>query len=367
MGIVGKLRSLITGTPTPTSPKAMPSGQPIGVSRSGTSPAHQVPSEANMLEQGWRLGDWFTPDCLVSIANAEGGWDIARERMQKVAYEITRPEYPASQQEWFRSFASGVVANDPLYQSTIRKVKAAIAAHPGVMQSEIYKGRSEQEKEGARDVLYFAEALGAIYREKSGRSYRLYLSAPANSGHVALSKADTSTTASESAKPEDFYGPAFDRIAADIEWSDAARGQVWATLQPLIGQAPSIAQKSLMPVWPEHFSWPAGEEALSKASQPVSAKGFAKLLSIETSKLAYNLYRVQQIRELYEDPALVKTRNTVMIEHQCAEHDVPENLVLMSAEEFQSATVEPCRVIGCQWDISTLNQRGLAKRGLTAP
>lgn len=184
---------------------------------------------------------------------------------------------------------------------------------------------------------------------------------------VDVSRSGTPAYASEPAKPEEFYGPAFDRIAADIEWSDAARDQVWATLQPLIGQTPSIAQKSLLPVWPEHFSWPAGEEALNKASQPVSAKGFAKLLKVETNKLAYNLCRVQQIRELYEDPALVKTRNTVMIEHQCAGQDVPEPPVLMSAEEFQSTTTEPCRVIGCQWNISTLNQRGLAKKGLTAP
>lgn len=136
---------------------------------------YDVPSDKDFRRRGWLLDEWFNHETLISSINAEQGWDVARLALQKAAYRMVRPEVPQDQKNWFREFMAEFVQRDPVYQGTIDRVREAVAQNPGMVQSEIYRGRAEEEKEAARYVLYFAHELGDIRREKAGRSYRLYL------------------------------------------------------------------------------------------------------------------------------------------------------------------------------------------------
>lgn len=64
---------------------------------------------------------------------------------------------------------------DPLYRQVMERITPLVQANPGMMQSTIYKGQSDEIKEQIRYVLYFAHELGDIHRIKKGNSYLLYL------------------------------------------------------------------------------------------------------------------------------------------------------------------------------------------------
>src|SRR5690625_5097632 len=154
--------------------------RPEAADLAAASSRAEVPNDAEFLRRDWLVGDWFNHDNLQSARDVEHGWNRARLQCQKTAYEITRPSHPHAQKDWFRAFMTQFVARDPIYQDTIGRVHKAVAENPGLLQSQIFKDRTEKEKEGARYVLYFAAELGDIRREKSGRSYRLYPSDPSH-------------------------------------------------------------------------------------------------------------------------------------------------------------------------------------------
>lgn len=138
---------------------------------------HDIPFDDEFLDKGWIVGDWFNHDMLSTALSVSGNdWDDARNIMQKIAYEITNPSHPEEQKQWFKEIMALFVSQDPVYTKTIDKLKKALVENPGLIQSSIYKHRSEPEKKMSRYVLYFADELGDIYRKKSGNSYRLYLS-----------------------------------------------------------------------------------------------------------------------------------------------------------------------------------------------
>jgi hypothetical protein len=64
-------------------------------------------------------------------------------------------------------------SEDPLYKQVMAKILPMVEASPGMLQSTIYKGQSEEIKEQMRYVLYFANELGHIHRVKKGNSYKL--------------------------------------------------------------------------------------------------------------------------------------------------------------------------------------------------
>lgn len=154
--------------------KAPPSAEDqIGTLLTSTT-TFTIPTDNEFLQRGWLLNDWFNHEVLYDALNISQGWDVSRSHLQKIAYRIVRPEYPHDQKQWFRRCMAQFVKNDPVYLSVIGQVKSAVEKHPGMLQSDIYKERSESDKEAARYVLYFAEELEDIIREKSGRSYKLY-------------------------------------------------------------------------------------------------------------------------------------------------------------------------------------------------
>lgn len=134
-----------------------------------------VPSDFEFHRRGWKIDSWFNQEILQDALAVRGGWEITRRNMQKISYSMVKDSIPREQKRWFNEFMKVLVARDPLYIETIDRVTDALKASPGITQSEIYKGRTEKEKEGARYILYFAHELGDIERVKSGRSYRLFL------------------------------------------------------------------------------------------------------------------------------------------------------------------------------------------------
>lgn len=142
---------------------------------SNGSTTNGIPGDDDFKGRGWQLGDWFNHEVLRDALAGRPDWDNARFTLQKVSYEITRNGIPQSQKDWFKGQMTRFARRDPLYVDVIGRVKNALTEQPGMIQSDIYKGRSEKEKEGARYILYFAAELGDIERVKSGRSYRLYL------------------------------------------------------------------------------------------------------------------------------------------------------------------------------------------------
>lgn len=123
-----------------------------------------------------QMFDGLLPPSSEAEANRIGyDWNANRVTLQKIAYQMVGKGVPKHKKEAFTQFMKEFARRDPLYQLTIERVQAAVANTPGMLQSEIYAGRTEQEKEMARYILYFAHELGDIRREKSGNSYKLYL------------------------------------------------------------------------------------------------------------------------------------------------------------------------------------------------
>lgn len=116
------------------------------------------------------LGDDFI-ECRNFMALQD--WDAARQALQRIAY--TMPDRPAEEKMRFTGLMAEFAAGDPLVGSVLRIITPLLQAEPGLLQSNIYKHMPGIGPEEARYALYFLEQLGMIRREKSGRSYRLYL------------------------------------------------------------------------------------------------------------------------------------------------------------------------------------------------
>jgi hypothetical protein len=62
-----------------------------------------------------------------------------------------------------------------LYPSVKEKIISIINENPGIIQTDIYKKLDTDNKESYRFILYYWEQLNIIQREKSGRSYKIFL------------------------------------------------------------------------------------------------------------------------------------------------------------------------------------------------
>jgi hypothetical protein len=79
------------------------------------------------------------------------------------------------------------VRRDPFFNKLLPVFLEGIKQNPGILQSDVTKKFEDMEwrelrnsdrhfsKDDIRYVLYFAESFGCLIRQKSGRSYRLYL------------------------------------------------------------------------------------------------------------------------------------------------------------------------------------------------
>jgi hypothetical protein len=98
-------------------------------------------------------------------------WDAARRKLQQISYGMVSetPEAKASFTKFMKVFAE----RDPLLSSVLGTLMPIIRSNPGVLQTALYKHVPGVEVEEVRYVLYFAEQLQLVRREKKGNTYRL--------------------------------------------------------------------------------------------------------------------------------------------------------------------------------------------------
>lgn len=115
------------------------------------------------------------PMTAAEAQRREFDWNFARAALQKKSYAMTGNDVSQLEKDTFKAFMAHFAKHDPLYQQTIVRIKAALQQNGELLQSDMYKGQSEFDKEMARYILYFAEVLGDIKRVKKGRSYLISL------------------------------------------------------------------------------------------------------------------------------------------------------------------------------------------------
>jgi hypothetical protein len=133
------------------------------------SPKNRVPIQFTLWKE-------LMPPTSEAEAEQRGfDWSFARAALQKKSYAMTGEGVSQREKDTFKAFMAHFAKHDPLYQQTIVRIKAALQQHGELLQSDMYKGQSDFDKEMARYILYFAEVLGDIKRVKKGRSYLVFL------------------------------------------------------------------------------------------------------------------------------------------------------------------------------------------------
>ena len=102
-------------------------------------------------------------------------YNQARFHLQKIAYGMVGKQVKQETKDAFTRLMTAFASEDPLYQKIMEQLLPIVRDNPGVIQSRIYPGESEEIKEHMRYVIYFADALGVIRRVKKGNSYQLFL------------------------------------------------------------------------------------------------------------------------------------------------------------------------------------------------
>ncbi|NQY77408.1 MAG: hypothetical protein HRT78_09825 [Halomonas sp.] len=170
-------------------------------------------------------------------------------------------------------------------------------------------------------------------------------------------------------RPDDHHDQAFDLATHGIEWSDEAKEKIRPVLFSVLHEGASRAKKALEPLWPEDFNWPEAEAYLTGTKKVVTARDYAELLRLQVSGIAYQLHRIDQIRDLYADEFGRKQRPYLMYRGDGDDEGTtlcgkPEN-VPMLAEEVMQDWLMPCVMMGCNCKLSTLSKRDMARRDST--
>ncbi len=110
---------------------------------------------------------------------ARGEWNDARRFLQKIAYGIKTAS--EGEQRDFKHIMMAFASADPLYAQCLQAIAPILAENPGgIRQTALYPHMAAApDAETARYVLYFADELGAIRRQKKGNSYLVF---PSNGG-----------------------------------------------------------------------------------------------------------------------------------------------------------------------------------------
>lgn len=160
--VLPAFRGVATGSPVPEHAGSLPRFTPIM--------RQQVRADAQVE----LVVDW--PETFLEIKRAidAGDFDFARTWLQKYAYTLPGPDVPEETRDQFKILMTAFAERDPLYQSIIPEICYRVAVEPGILQTALYPLFPRHSTETLRYVLYFGECLGAIKREKKGRSYRLF-------------------------------------------------------------------------------------------------------------------------------------------------------------------------------------------------
>lgn len=105
---------------------------------------------------------------------SSNNWDAARLMLQKVAYSMPNLDLDVEDKRAFALYVKDFAAIDPLFKQVLSIVFPAVAASPGIKQTEVYSLVPDLDKETIRYVLYYAHVLGLIERKKKGSTYQLF-------------------------------------------------------------------------------------------------------------------------------------------------------------------------------------------------
>lgn len=110
----------------------------------------------------------------IAPAMAQGDWGGVRRYLQKIAYGIKDKSEP--EQREFKHIMMAFASVDPLYAQCMQAIAPILAQSPdGIRQTALYPHMAAApDAETARYVLYFADALGMIRRQKKGNSYIVF-------------------------------------------------------------------------------------------------------------------------------------------------------------------------------------------------
>lgn len=101
-------------------------------------------------------------ECFVKWAsihiNSPSVWDAEKEKLRYIEEHMTE-----------------LVAQEKLLKSLRKDLVSIIQNEPGVVQSDLYKRYDPSLKGAISNELYQMETNDSIIREKSGRSYKLYM------------------------------------------------------------------------------------------------------------------------------------------------------------------------------------------------
>lgn len=134
-------------------------------------PANTLQVTVNGVEHDYTNHPLFQ---TIAPMMASGRWDEARRYLQKIAYGVK--EASEQEQRDFKHLMMAFASADPLYAHCLRGITPILAEHPeGIRQTALYPHMAAApDTETARYVLYYADALGAIDRQKNGNSYVVF-------------------------------------------------------------------------------------------------------------------------------------------------------------------------------------------------
>jgi hypothetical protein len=104
-----------------------------------------------------------------------GDFDRARLMYQKSSYaasNIGDAKIKDQVNTMIKSEQAKYVIEDPVFNIIVERALEVIRSSPGIMQSKIYE-QIPYDRELTQWVLYYADVIGRIRREKKGRSYML--------------------------------------------------------------------------------------------------------------------------------------------------------------------------------------------------
>ncbi|WP_125940209.1 SAP domain-containing protein [Neisseria dumasiana] len=104
----------------------------------------------------------------------KSNYDEVRKKLRQFAWSTHRYSTPMFKAR-LADFISEFAKIDPIFKRMWPIYEEFIQVNSGVMQSKIYSLFPNESKDDQRYVLYFAEHLNLLRREKSGNSYKLFI------------------------------------------------------------------------------------------------------------------------------------------------------------------------------------------------
>lgn len=104
----------------------------------------------------------------------EQNYDAARAMYQKIAYANRTPEVPQPLYDAVVREQAAFARDDYLYSETLSMIKSVLTEDGPTKQTDLYQ-EVDADREAIKYVLYFADVVGDLKRDKAGRTYLVSL------------------------------------------------------------------------------------------------------------------------------------------------------------------------------------------------